>query len=64
MALMLRSAPSRLATNPTAVDEMGGRIDELEKSLGELMQQAGAQGGGAGAGAGSGAGAGAAAGGQ
>ena len=43
---------------------MGGRIDELEKSLGELMQQAGAQGSGAGAGAGSGAGAGAAAGGQ
>ena len=25
---------------------MGGRIDELERSLGELMQQAGAQGGG------------------
>jgi len=24
-----------------AVDDMGGRIDELEKSIGELMTQAG-----------------------
>ena len=24
-----------------AVDEMGGRIDELEKSIGDIMQQAG-----------------------
>ena len=41
--------PRRL---PPAVDEMGGRIDELERSLGELMQQAGAQGGSGGAAAG------------
>jgi heat shock factor-binding protein 1 len=25
----------------TRIDEMGGRIDELERSVGELIQQAG-----------------------
>ena len=28
------------------IDEMGGRIDDLEKSIGELMQQAGVEAGG------------------
>ena len=27
------------------IDEMGGRIDDLEKSIGELMQQAGVEAG-------------------
>ena len=34
--------------NALAVDEMGGRLDELEKSISDLVQQAGVENGSAG----------------
>jgi hypothetical protein len=40
----------------TKIDEMSGRIDDLERSLGDLMTQAGGAGAGAGAGAAAGGG--------
>lgn len=41
-SLLETSAESNtLLQSPPAVDEMGGRLDELEKSISDLIQQAG-----------------------